>query len=375
MRLNLYLVRQIVTAMIFIVVSLTCVIWLSQSLRFVDLIVNRGLPIHTFVYLTVMLMPTWLSIVLPIASFASVLFVYNKMTADREMVVMAAAGLSPLRLAQPALLVAVGTTALCFLMTAYLMPMSYRGFKELQWQIRHNFENLILREGEFRTLGDDLTVYVRTREDAGTLLGIVVHDQRNKAKPVTLVAERGALVSTPKGPRVVMANGSRQERDVQTGRVNILYFDRYTIDLGGADEQEQRNYRDANELFIHELLDPTEAVATGGNAAELIAEGHQRLTSPLLALTLTAIGLAVLLSGEFSRRGQAVRIILAVLLAGVAEAAGLGTKYLAAKSPPMIAAMWLAVLVPMILSLVALSRTRLRNRSAAASSPSSAAAG
>ena len=148
MRLNLYLVRQIVTAMVFIVVSLTCVIWLSQSLRFVDLIVNRGLPIHTFIYLTVMLMPTWLSIVLPIASFASVLFVYNKMTADREMVVMSAAGLSPLRLAQPALIVAVGTTALCFLMTAYLMPMSYRGFKELQWQIRHNFENLILREGE-----------------------------------------------------------------------------------------------------------------------------------------------------------------------------------------------------------------------------------
>jgi lipopolysaccharide export system permease protein len=373
MRLNLYLVRQIVTAMVFIVVSLTCVIWLSQSLRFVDLIVNRGLPIHTFVYLTVMLMPTWLSIVLPIASFASVLFVYNKMTADREMVVMAAAGLSPLRLAQPALIVAVGTTALCFLMTAYLMPMSYRGFKELQWQIRHNFENLILREGEFRTLGDDLTVYVRTREDEGTLLGIVVHDQRNKAKPVTLVAERGALVSTPKGPRVMMANGSRQERDVETGRVNILYFDRYTIDLGGTDEQEQRNYRDANELFIHELLDPTEAVATGGNAAELIAEGHQRLTSPLLALTLTAIGLAVLLSGEFSRRGQAMRIIAAVVLAGIAEAAGLGTKYLAAKSPPMIALMWLSVLVPLVLSVVALSRTRLRSRSAAA--PSSAGAG
>ncbi|SDF05974.1 MULTISPECIES: LPS export ABC transporter permease LptF [Thalassobaculum] len=375
MRLNLYLVRQIVTAMVFIVVSLTCVIWLSQSLRFVDLIVNRGLPIHTFVYLTVMLMPTWLSIVLPIASFASVLFVYNKMTADREMVVMAAAGLSPLRLAQPALIVAVGTTALCFLMTAYLMPMSYRGFKELQWQIRHNFENLILREGEFRTLGDDLTVYVRTREDEGTLLGIVVHDQRNKAKPVTLVAERGALVSTPKGPRVVMANGSRQERDVETGRVNILYFDRYTIDLGGADEQEQRNYRDANELFIHELLNPSEAVTTGGNVSELIAEGHQRLTSPLLALTLTAIGLAVLLSGEFSRRGQAMRIIVAVLLAGVAEAAGLGTKYLAAKSPPMIAAMWLAVLLPIIISLLVLSRTRLRNRAAASSAPSSAAAG
>lgn len=366
MRLNLYLVRQIVTAMIFIVVSLTCVIWLSQSLRFVDLIVNRGLPIHTFIFLTVMLMPTWLSIVLPIASFASVLFVYNKMTADREMVVMSAAGLGPLRLAQPALIVAVGTTLLCFLMTAYLMPMSYRGFKELQWQIRHNFENLILREGEFRTLGDDLTVYVRTREDEGTLLGIVVHDQRNEAKPVTLVAERGALVSTPKGPRVVMAHGSRQERDVETGRVNILYFDRYTIDLGGAEQQEQRNFRDANELFIHQLLAPGKRELAASNVNELIAEGHQRLTSPLLALSLTAIGLAVLLSGEFSRRGQAVRIIVAVLLAGIAEAAGLGSKYLAAKSPALIVVMWLAVLLPFALSLFALTRTRLRVRPAPA---------
>lgn len=360
MRLNLYLIQQIVTAMVFIVVSLTCVIWLSQSLRFVDLIVNRGLPIHTFIYLTVMLMPTWLSIVLPIASFASVLFVYNKMTSDRELVVMAAAGLSPLRLAQPAMITAVGTTLLCFLMTTYLMPMSYRGFKELQWQIRHNFENLILREGEFRTLGDDLTVYVRTREDEGTLLGIVVHDQRNPAKPITLVAERGALVSTPKGPRVVMANGSRQEHDVESGRVNILYFDRYTIDLGGEQQQAERDYRDANELFVHELLNPGDRQTTGSNANELIAEGHQRLTSPLLALTLTAIGLAVLLSGEFSRRGQATRIIVAVVLAGGAEAAGLGVKYLAAKSPPLVAAMWLAVLLPLAFALLSMTRTRLR---------------
>ena len=93
MRIIRYLSGQIVTAMLFIVVSMTCVIWLSQSLRFVDLIVNRGLPIPSFIYLTLMLMPTWLSIVLPIAAFAATLFVYNKMTNDREMVVLAAAGL------------------------------------------------------------------------------------------------------------------------------------------------------------------------------------------------------------------------------------------------------------------------------------------
>ena len=111
MRITRYLVVQIATAVAFIVVSLTCVIWLSQSLRFVDLIVNRGLPILTFLQLTVMLMPTWLSVVLPIAAFAATVFVYNRLTNDREMVVMSAAGISPTRLARPALLIAVLTTA------------------------------------------------------------------------------------------------------------------------------------------------------------------------------------------------------------------------------------------------------------------------
>jgi lipopolysaccharide export system permease protein len=367
MRLTIYLTGQILTAMLFVVVSLTCVIWLSQSLRFVDLIVNRGLPITTFITLTVMLMPTWLSIVLPIATFGSTLFVYNRLANDREMVVMAAAGISPLRLARPAMGVAVLATLLCYVMTLYLVPMSYRGFKELQFQIRHNLEHLVLKEGEFRTLGDDVTVYIRSREKDGQLYGLIVHDQSDPTASVTLVAEQGALVDSETGPRVVMVNGSRQERDTATGRVNILYFDRYTIDLGTMKANVQRNYRDQNELFVSELLFPDPATTNPNDLNDYIAEGNQRLTSPLLALSLTAIGLAVMLSGEFSRRGQTIRILAAVGLAGIAEAAGLGSKFLAAKEPAFIALMWISVLLPVLLSFAALSRNRLRRPSAALS--------
>ena len=87
----------------------------------------------------------------------------------------------------------------------------------------------------------------------------------------------------------------------------------------------------------------------------------------LLALSLTAIGLAVMLSGEFSRRGQTIRILAAVGLAGIAEAAGLGSKFLAAKEPAFIALMWISVLLPVLLSFAALSRNRLRRPSAALS--------
>ena len=82
MRINAYILRQLTIAFVIAVLSLTCVVWLSQSLRFIDMIVNRGLPLSTFVYLTVLLLPSWLSIVMPIAGFASVLFTYNRMLND-----------------------------------------------------------------------------------------------------------------------------------------------------------------------------------------------------------------------------------------------------------------------------------------------------
>lgn len=364
MSINGYIAKQLFAAVLVVVVSLTCVVWLSQSLRFVDMIVNRGLPLSTFIYLTLLLLPTWLSIVLPIAGFAGVLYIYNRMTGDREIVVLAASGLSPLRLARPAIMVSVVVTLLCYLMTLYLIPLSYRAFKELQFQIRHNYTDVLLREGVFNTIGKDITVYVRARRKTGELTGIIVHDDRDPQQKVTLIAERGALVVTENGPKVFMQNGNRQTRKSTTGQTSLLYFDRYTVDLGGTKSVAQRPWRDQNELFLPELLNPTEQQTLPRNFDEYIAEGHYRLSSPLLGLALPLIGLAVLLRGEFSRRGQIWRLLMAVALAVLVEGFGLGTKFLAAKHPWMIPSMYGLILIPAAIAVSVLFRQRMRRAGA-----------
>ncbi|MBM85728.1 MAG: LPS export ABC transporter permease LptF [Rhodospirillaceae bacterium] len=362
--INGYIAKQLTAAILIVVVSLTCVIWLSQSLRFVDMIVNRGLPLLTFIYLTMLLLPTWLSIVLPIAGFAGVVFIYNRMAGDREIVVLEATGLSPLRLARPAILVSLVLTLLCYLMTLYLIPVSYRAFKELQFKIRHNYTDVLLREGVFNTIGKEITVYVRARESTGQLRGIIVHDDRDAEEKVTLIAERGALVVTKTGPRVFMQNGNRQSHDKKNGRTSLLYFDRYTVDISTSKSAAQRPWRDQNEMFLPELLEPTERETLPRNFNEYIAEGHFRLTSPLLAIALPLIGLAIMLRGDFSRRGQTLRILIAVGIAILVEALGLGTKFLAAKQPWLIGAIYGSVLIPTIVALAMLMHRRVRRGSA-----------
>ncbi|UUX50948.1 LPS export ABC transporter permease LptF [Nisaea acidiphila] len=360
MRIDRYVIRQILAAMIIVVVSLTCVIWLSQSLRFIDMIVNRGLPLATFIYFTVLLMPTWLSLVLPIACFAATMFVYSRMSGDRELVVLTASGLGPLGLARPAIVVALVVTALGYLLSLYLVPISYRGFKELQFQIRHNYTNVLLREGVFNSMGDDVTVFVRARQPNGDLSGIIVQDDREADESVTLLAESGALILDRGSPRVLMVNGNRQAKNNQTGRINILYFDRYTVDLGGLQEAVQRTARDQNELFVDELLNPTERITQERNFGKYIAEGHSRLVTPLLGLALPLIGLVVVLRGEFSRRGRNSRLVAAVLLVGLVQAAVLGSKYSAAKELSLLPLMYSAAIVPILVCLILLARQRMR---------------
>jgi lipopolysaccharide export system permease protein len=320
-RLNRYVFRQLFWATLVVLVTLACVVWLSQSLRFVELIVNRGMSAPLFIYFTALLLPSFIHTILPIALFIAILFVYNRLMVDSELVVMRAAGLSQRRLALPALLLAGLCTLAGYALSAYLVPASYRSFKELQNEIRDSFTSVLLQEGVFNTLTQGVTVYIRSRDPNGDLRGIVVHDGRNKTSPVTMMAERGALVQGRDGPRVVMASGNRQEVDSATGRASLLYFDQYVFDIGAFGEPPGTRWREPRERFIGELFAPEDSPEMSFNYRKLRVEGHHRLVSPLLSLAFAAVALACLLTGQFNRRGQARRIATA---AGVVLALEIG---------------------------------------------------
>jgi lipopolysaccharide export system permease protein len=342
-RYSWYILRQLVGPLVFILLGLTAVVWLTQSLRFVDLIVNKGLSIDAFLYLTLLLLPSFFTVIAPIALFASVLFIYNKMINDSELISLKASGISHTQLAAPPLAIAGVMTLVIYSMTLYFSPASFRDFKDRQFNIRSDFSGILLQEGVFTTVADDLTVYVRARRSDGELLGILVHDNRIYGEPVTMMAERGTLVDTESGPRFVMINGNRQQIEAERRQLSLLYFDRYTLDLGQLTAGPKARWREARERYLHELFNPGQGEDDQNNKGKFWAEGHQRLVAPLFSIALVCLALGAILSGEFSRRGQWRLILAAILSAFLFEAIGLGLVSLVAKSPALMPLMYLNV--------------------------------
>src|SRR6185312_16815282 len=93
----------------------------------------------------------------------------------------------------PALISAAVATFAGYLLTLVIVPNAFQSFRELQWSIRNDVSQILLREGAFNQLGKDLTVYVRGRDKNGDLLGVLIHDTRDAANNLTIMAERGAM--------------------------------------------------------------------------------------------------------------------------------------------------------------------------------------
>src|SRR5215475_4652259 len=158
--LTRYVLRQTLMLTLAFTLVFSAAVWLVQSLRLIDLIVNRGLSLAVFFKLAVLILPRFVETVLPIAIFLAVLFSYNRLISESELIVMRASGLSQMTLARPTLILGVGGIFVLLALSTYMLPASFRAFKDLQFEIRGKFASALIQEGVFNTISDRFSVYI-----------------------------------------------------------------------------------------------------------------------------------------------------------------------------------------------------------------------
>lgn len=316
--LNRYVFNQLAFTTFFITVVLTAALWLTQSLRFVDIVICRGFSMTIFFKMIIFLIPDLISIVLPISTLIAILFTYNRLLTDSELIVMRASGMSNFALSLPAFSFSVVIVTFLYAINLYFLPISFQKFKDMEYEIRNNLTTYLVQPGEFTTL-KGITIYVRERRRTGELRGILLHDARNQEAPFTLVAEQGLITENPDGLGITLFNGNRQQLDSKTGKPNILLFDNYTLDLSVIPEERIERKRKPYERFLGDLLNPDVGIETPTMIKKLFAEAHQRLIIPLTVFCFTGIALAFFLQGDHNRRGRTKKIILATVSCGLLE--------------------------------------------------------
>lgn len=315
-----YLWRQTLVAALLFTGSLTVIVWITQSLKLVDFIVNRGVPISTFGYLAILTIPALLPMVLPLTIFAALLFTLYRVTVDSEFVALHAGGLSSWRLARAPLTLALLASMLSAALTLWVTPWSISEFKNLQFRLRNDYSMTLLEEGVFSQVAKDITIYVRERSRDGSLMGIILHDNRDSQKPVTVFAQQGNMVLQNDTPIISVINGSRQVLDETSGAVTMLYFDSYTLNLQQILNQDN-GPRNANpkEMSLSQLFNPDPTLTPQARVRQQ-SIGHQRLLMPLNILLFAWLAVAVFRDCLPRRHSMIHRIGLGLVVVVTAQA-------------------------------------------------------
>ncbi len=147
-------------------------------------------------------------------------------------------------------------------------------------------------------------------------------------------------------------NGSREEIDHQTGRLNMLTFSQNEIDLADTVGTEGERPADMSEVGIDELLHPR--LALPRDVPKWIAEAHKRLAGPLASISYALVALVSVLMGAFQRHGGFLRPLASVLTVVLLVALGLTIDGLAARDNALIPLIWVRAVLPGIVCAVLL---------------------
>lgn len=313
---NRYIFRTTFIATVSITMILVAVTMLTQSLRFLELIVESGASTWSFWILTFLNLPRFFEIIVPIGLATSVIFILNRMTVDSELSVLKATGFSHWALARPLLIIALGFSIFLLAITTWIGPLSTAKTNLLRHTLKSEFSGLLFKDGVFNEVDDGLTFYIRELDSSGELHGIIIHDERIKDEPAkTIYAKRGVLAQTETGNAILVFDGARQDFNAKKQQLQRLSFERYSIDLPEEEEETSQRSKKPKEYNLSELLNPDPALNFDEKQLrEIRVEAHLRILAPFLALGYVFIATASLLCGTINRRGQGAKIITAIAL-------------------------------------------------------------
>ena len=349
-KLDIYIIKQIVVGFLLVALSLMSMLWLTQSLRFVEMVTDKGLSVYLFIEMTSLLMPRVFTIISPIALFVAVMFVYNRLITDSELIVMKAVGISSTLIARGAICVGIILALFNVFVLNVGIPKAEERFRDLEYEVKNSFTKMMLREGAFTSFKGNMMVFVDKFENEGMAKGIIVSDGKNLNEKVITVAESGILEYTDVGPKILLKNGTRQTMNKRTGQFSSMKFEEYLVDFGDVSVARKKN-KGVRERSIRELFEEAKnPKLSKKEALSFKAEAHRRIIAPFFNLVFALLACCGLLVANFNRRGQGRVITISILSMILVQSLDMAFANMARKNEWIVVLMYLNCVAPLFIT-------------------------
>ena len=362
-QINKYFFNHIAGVWLITLCCLMTVIWLNQSLRILEVVITQGASFAEFLHYSVLAAPLWIIVTVPISAFIAILWTLHRFLSDREIVVMHAVGLSPLQLSIAPITFSLILCLLLFFNSLVLLPISFSKFKTVQDDVRNTIPKLLIQDNVFIDIDKNLTIFIGEKHSRNAVGNVFIQDRRDEKHHVTFTAKSGEFTTLDNKPVVILLAGQRTETSMEHQKSTTLSFDSYALNITRAGERQAalERIKDANEESVIDLF-KRELAMNDRYWRQRCAEGHYRLSSPMIVVSLSFTAIALFFYRLSKQLSNARRIMLAGLF-------GLGIQilYIVSKSvvinyPFLWPLMYLIPAIPIIIGTLSIIRSSQKDK-------------
>jgi lipopolysaccharide export system permease protein len=342
-----YLFRNVLRTLLAIVGGLALIALLTKGLDQIDLIVDNRQSLLVYLYVSVLGAPQIISLLMPIALFVAITGALNIAHRENEIVVAQASGMSHWGVASPVLRLATLAAILHLGLNLWVQPAAYRQIRDTLSTASTDLASSLVRQGQFMHLGDGLTTFAR-QVNGSQMRDLLISDRRNPQEVSTYIAKTGYIAQMEGTPAIVMSDGHVEQLNAN-GTLDMLKFDQSTFDLAPFVNDQKAVILKESDRYLPELFYPDLTnFYDASNVRRLLAEGHARISAPLLDIAMALIAIYAVLGGDFSRRGYSMRIGLATAAALILRLLAFGAVSAGVDDPPLNALQYALPIVAII---------------------------
>ena len=355
--IGVYIFRTTFGAFLLVLISLTSVIWITQALRDVDLMTNRGQTVLVFVGITSLIIPNLVLIIAPVALVMAIGHTLNKLATDSEIIVMNAAGMPPWRLFQPFLAVTIIGAIMISIVSAYVAPEGLRMLRRWLTEVRTDLITNIVQPGRFTTIDRGLSFFIRERQPNGLLVGILLDDRRDPKERVTIIAEKGEIYKSDAGSFILFETGNIQRHEAKQADPSIVQFDRYAFDLSQFSGGPQYVMYSVRERYLWELIWPNvEDPQYKAQPGHFRAEFHDRILAPVYPFAFLVLAYAFLGAPSTTRQSRIWSTVALTLGVVALRLMGFVTSIIGVTVPAIIILQYVLLTATIVACMFAISR-------------------
>jgi lipopolysaccharide export system permease protein len=229
--LDRYVAGAITRNYLLIILVIITVLSLENSIRLANAVTGTDAPGLLLGKLMATLVPEYLGIAVPIATFLSVALAIRTLSLRSEWQMLEALGLPPGRYMAVPMALALLSALIQLGVRLEMQPAGESALDRISLEIVRGFHGVHFLPGEVIQLGGDTTLLAERAEDAGP--GVLENVLLHRASDIFTAAEAVVAIAPNGDFELTLADGHWLRRDPE-GREQKILFDRYHVRVPGA---------------------------------------------------------------------------------------------------------------------------------------------